>query len=350
MRVGLCHFRMIRPAHGRSRRRRQHAARAAGNRQVAGQAVRRADHDKHPIALVPSRFDGSSRRRHGTAWWQRRRGCTRAGKPSWIAVQAKQYEGLVVWFNTLLESAGGQVLSDDGKTVTLTDTPEHRDATVKALQIMKAVATAPGADPSITQTDEGTARLAVEQGKAALEVNWPFVLPSMLENAVKGGVSFLPLDKRPEPGRQHQRRRDVRAQRRAVQGRVRRQQGGVRVRAVPGRAAGRAGPGDVGRAQPRGRQDDVSTGKEAFEAIRCLRNVENQRYTSVEGGLPAVRTSLYDDPQFQAKYPAVRDHPTAAHQRRGAARAHPSTKRCRRGSRRRWPRSPPSIRSAPPTS
>ena len=111
-----------------------------------------------------------------------------AGKPSWIAVQAKQYEGLVVWFNTLLESAGGQVLSDDGKTVTLTDTPEHRAATVKALQVIKAVATAPGADPSITQTDEGTARLALEQGNAALEVNWPFVLPSMLENAVKGGV------------------------------------------------------------------------------------------------------------------------------------------------------------------
>ena len=37
-----------------------------------------------------------------------------AGEPSWIAVQGKQYEGLVVWFNTLLQSAGGQVLSDDG--------------------------------------------------------------------------------------------------------------------------------------------------------------------------------------------------------------------------------------------
>ena len=120
-----------------------------------------------------------------------------AGEPSWIAVQGKQYEGLVVWFNTLLESAGGQVLSDDGKTVTLTDTPEHRAATVKALQIMKSVATAPGADPSVTQTDEATARLALEQGKAALEVNWPFVLPSMLENAVKGGVSFLPLNDDP---------------------------------------------------------------------------------------------------------------------------------------------------------
>ncbi|MGH3969416.1 MAG: extracellular solute-binding protein, partial [Mycobacterium sp.] len=48
-----------------------------------------------------------------------------AGQPSWLAVQAKQYEGLVVWFNTLLTTAGGQVLSEDGKTVTLTDTPAH---------------------------------------------------------------------------------------------------------------------------------------------------------------------------------------------------------------------------------
>ena len=50
----------------------------------------------------------------------------------------------------------------------------------------------------MTQTDEGTARLALEQGKAALEVNWPFVFASMLENAVKGGVPFLPLNNEPE--------------------------------------------------------------------------------------------------------------------------------------------------------
>src|SRR5258708_34092270 len=91
-----------------------------------------------------------------------------AGEPSWIAVQAKQYEGLVVWFNTLLESAGGQVLSDDGKTVTLTDTQAHRDATVKARQIIKAVATAPGADPPITQTNEPTPRPPLHQGQEGL--------------------------------------------------------------------------------------------------------------------------------------------------------------------------------------
>ena len=121
-----------------------------------------------------------------------------AGKPSWIGVQASQNEGLVVWFNTLLESAGGQALSDDGNTVTLTDTPAHRAATVNALRILKSVATAPGADPSVTRSDAGSARLAFEQGKSALEVNWPYNLASMLENAVKGGVPFLPLNRRPD--------------------------------------------------------------------------------------------------------------------------------------------------------
>ena len=225
-----------------------------------------------------------------------------AGKPSWIAVQAKQYEGLVVWFNTLLESAGGQVLSDDGKTVTLTDTPEHRAATVKALQVMKDVATAPGADPSITQTDEGTARLALEQGKAALEVNWPFVLPSMLENAVKGGVSYLPLDKQSDLAgsindagtfspTDEQFKAAYEASKKVF--------GFAPYPAVqPGESA-KVTLGGLNLAVAKTSQHRA----EAFEAIRCLRNVENQRYTSVEGGLPAVRASLYDDPTFQAKYP-----------------------------------------------
>ncbi|MCW2685371.1 MAG: carbohydrate transporter substrate-binding protein family [Mycobacterium sp.] len=224
------------------------------------------------------------------------------GNPSWIAVQAKQYEGLVVWFNTLLESAGGQVLSDDGKTVTLTDTPEHRAATVKALQIIKSVATAPGADPSITRTDEATARLALEQGKAALEVNWPFVLPSMLENAVKGGVQFLPLNNRPDLANSIN---DVGTfsptdeQFNAAYDASKKVFGFAPYPAVqPGEPA-KVTLGGLNLAVAKNTQHRA----QAFEAIRCLRNLENQKYTSIEGGLPAVRTSLYDDPEFQAKYP-----------------------------------------------
>ncbi|PEG59888.1 ABC transporter substrate-binding protein [Mycolicibacterium boenickei] len=225
-----------------------------------------------------------------------------AGKPSWIAVQAKQYEGLVVWFNSLLASAGGQVLSDDGKTVTLTDTPEHRAATVKALQIIKSVATAPGADPSVTQTDEATARLALEQGKAALEVNWPFVLPSLLENAVKGGVKFLPLDERADLAGAINDLGTFSPTDEQFEAAYEASKAVFGFANYPGVNEGEPAKvtlGGLNLAVAKTSQHKA----EAFEAIRCLRNVENQRYTSVEGGLPAVRESLYDDPAFQTKYP-----------------------------------------------
>ncbi|WAJ44008.1 extracellular solute-binding protein [Mycobacterium sp. Aquia_216] len=225
-----------------------------------------------------------------------------AGLPSWIAVQAHEDEGLVVWFNTLLVSAGGQVLSEDGQHVTLTDTPAHRAATISALRILKSVATAPGADPSITRTDASTARLAVEEGNAALEVNWPYVLASMLENAVKGGVSFLPLNRDP-----------------ALAGSINRygtfvpndEQFHIAYQAsqhvfgfapYPGVVPGRPAKVTIGGLN----LAVASTTRhkaEAFETIRCLRSLANQKYISMAGGLPAVRTSLYSDPQFQTKYP-----------------------------------------------
>jgi multiple sugar transport system substrate-binding protein len=225
-----------------------------------------------------------------------------AGEPSWIGVQANQNEAVVVWFNTLLESAGGQVLSDDDSKVTLTDTREHRAATVKALQIMKSVATASGADPSVTRSDAGSARLSFEQGKAALEVNWPYALASMLENAVKGGVPFLPLNRRPDltgsvnnvgsfmPTEQ-QFREAYDASRRVF--------GFAPYPSVQ--------PGQPAKVTIGGLNLAVSAASrhpaEAFEAIRCLRSPANGKYVSLKGGLPAVRGSLYDDPQFQARYP-----------------------------------------------
>jgi multiple sugar transport system substrate-binding protein len=225
-----------------------------------------------------------------------------AGQPSWIAVQANEGEGLVVWFNTLLVSAGGQVLSEDGRHVTLTDTPAHRAATVNALRILKSVATAPGADPSITRTDEGTARLAVEQGKAALELNWPFVLASLLENAVKGGVAFLPLNRNPALAGSIN---DVGTfvptdeQFRIAYDASRKVFGFA---PYPGVAPGHPAKVTIGGLN----LAVASTTRhraEAFEAVRCLRSLQSQKYVSLNGGLPAVRSSLYSDPQFQAKYP-----------------------------------------------
>ncbi|MGE5694650.1 MAG: extracellular solute-binding protein [Candidatus Sericytochromatia bacterium] len=237
-----------------------------------------------------------------------------AGKPSWIAVQAKQYEGLVVWFNTLLESAGGQVLSDDGSTVTLTDTPAHRAATVTALKIIKSVATAPGADPSITQTNEETARLALEQGKAALEVNWPFVLPSIMGNAIKGGVSFLPLNERGDLAGAVNDVGDFEADDAQFAAAYDATKTVFGFAPYPGVVPGQPAKVTLGGLNL-AVAETTRHRAEAFEAVRCLRNLENEKYLSIQGGLPTVRASLYDDPQFQLKYPAyaiIRDQLTDA--------------------------------------
>jgi multiple sugar transport system substrate-binding protein len=203
------------------------------------------------------------------------------GKPSWIAVQAKQYEGLVVWFNTLLVSAGGRVLADDGKTVTLTDTAAHRAATLTALGIIKSVATAPGADPSITQTDESTARLALEQGHAALEVNYTSVLPSILDNAANGGVAFLRPDDLDRVGDYF---------------------GSAPYPRVTPEKPAKVTIGGMNLAVANTSRHKAK----AFQAIRCLRSPESQRHLSVDGGLSAVRESLYRDPRFRAEHPQYR--------------------------------------------
>ncbi|ORV55234.1 ABC transporter substrate-binding protein [Mycobacterium florentinum] len=225
-----------------------------------------------------------------------------AGRPSWIAVQAHEDEGLVVWFNTLLVSAGGQVLSEDGRHVTLTDTPAHRAATVSALRILKAVATAPGADPSITRTDSSTARLAVEQGNAALEVNWPYVLASMLENAVKGGVNFLPLNQNPALAGSINQFGSFAPSDEQFEIAYQASQKVFGFAPYPGVVPNRPAKVTIGGLN----LAVASTTRhraEAFEAIRCLRSLANQKYISIGGGLPAVRTSVYSDPQFQTKYP-----------------------------------------------
>ncbi|WP_406814555.1 extracellular solute-binding protein [Mycobacterium sp. M23085] len=225
-----------------------------------------------------------------------------AGQPSWVGVQANEGEGLVVWFNTLLVSGGGQVLSEGGRRVTLTDTPAHRAATVNALRILKSVAVAPGADPSISRTDESTARLAIEQGRAALAVNWPYALASMLENAVKGGVPFLPLNRNPKLAGSINNAGTFVPDDEQFRIAYQASQKVLGFAPYPGVAPGRPAKVTIGGAN----LAVASTTRhraEAFEAIRCLRNLAHQKYVSIEGGLPPVRVSLYSDPQFQGKYP-----------------------------------------------
>src|SRR3954462_11401945 len=84
-----------------------------------------------------------------------------------IVVQGRRYEGLVVWFSSLVTSAGGQVLSPSGKV-------ELGPPAVEAARIIKEVATKAGT-ASVANEKEDTGNDTFTSGDLAFMVNYPFV-------------------------------------------------------------------------------------------------------------------------------------------------------------------------------
>ena len=196
------------------------------------------------------------------------------GKPSYIGVQAAQYEGVVVWFNSMLEAAGGSIVDESGREATI----DEGDAAQRALEAMKAVATAKGADPSTSQLDENMARLAFDRGDAFMQVNYPFVYAGLKEKAEGGDArakeAFDDLGWAVYPGMEADEPSKATI-------------GGLNI-AVPSTS----------------KNQDL-----AFEAIECLRNEENQLHNALTGGLPPTLTKLYTEAtdEFIEEYPFYRE-------------------------------------------
>ncbi len=93
------------------------------------------------------------------------------GKPHYIEEQGAQYEGLTVWFNSMVDSAGGQIITPGNKVVI--GSPAQT-----AASIMHQLATSPAADPSLNVAMEGSSDVAFDAGTAAFEINYPFVWQS----------------------------------------------------------------------------------------------------------------------------------------------------------------------------
>jgi multiple sugar transport system substrate-binding protein len=181
------------------------------------------------------------------------------GKPHLIEIQGAQYEGAVVWFNTLLASAGGSVLTSDDKHVSL------GAPAVKALSIIQQLSHSKAADPSLSVQMEDQNRLAMEGGTAAFELNYPFVYPSMKTDQPK---IFKNFKWAPYPGVNQGQPAKVTL-------------GGI----------------------------DLAVSKYsknpslAFQASLCLRDAAHQKIAAIKGGLPPTLSSVYDDPSLQADYP-----------------------------------------------
>jgi multiple sugar transport system substrate-binding protein len=178
----------------------------------------------------------------------------RQGKPHYIEIQGASYEGYTVWINAMVLSAGGRILSDDGQRVVL------GSQAAKGISLIGQPARSPAADPSLGVQMEDQNRLAFETGKAAFEINYPFVYPSAQQNAPA----------------------------------IAKEMGWAEYPRVDANLPSRPPVGGIDLAV-----SSYSTHKQqAFDAIMCLRDRANQLRNAVKGGLPPTLASLYRDPRL----------------------------------------------------
>ena len=112
-----------------------------------------------------------------------------AGQNDGIVYQGAPYEGLTCDYLELAYAAGGEVLSEDGKTAVI-DSPEN----VKALQLMVDGVKDGIAANGVTTYMEEEARRYFESGRATFMRNWPYAY-ALGEKApkVKGKFDVAPF-------------------------------------------------------------------------------------------------------------------------------------------------------------
>jgi multiple sugar transport system substrate-binding protein len=185
------------------------------------------------------------------------------GQPHQVITMGAQYEGLVVLYNTLVASAGGAILTEDGSEVALDE-----DA-VRALGLLRDFATAGVTSPSFPNAMEDDVRLEFQGGNGAFQLNWPFVYPAMQEADPEFAANV----------------------------------GWARVPAVD--------PDQPSQVTIGGFNLAVSAysryPEEAFEAALCLRSPEHQLFSAVNDGVPPTIEAVYDEPEMDEAYPMKED-------------------------------------------
>ena len=97
-----------------------------------------------------------------------------------LVYQGASYEGLTVNFLELLYSAGGKVISDDGKKATIS--PEAK----QVLEVMQNGVKDGAVSHSVSTYMEEESRRAFEAGKASLERQWPYAYALGQKSPIKG--------------------------------------------------------------------------------------------------------------------------------------------------------------------
>src|SRR3954465_268221 len=188
-----------------------------------------------------------------------------------IQVQGARYEGLTVWFNSLVASAGGSILTNNGQDIQL------GPPAVKAADVIKRIAASPEADPALENNKEDQARLGFESGNSAFEVNYTFAWASANDAVTKAP--------------------DDAAKKKAEE--FRSSIGFARYPTVEAGTPSHVTLGGINLGVGAyGKHQDL-----AFQAATCLRQPVNQIPITLKGGLLPTSASLYDNKEIKKAFP-----------------------------------------------
>jgi multiple sugar transport system substrate-binding protein len=189
---------------------------------------------------------------------------------STVAITGRRYEGYVVEINSLVASAGGEILehADRGRDATpVLDSEAGR----RAAEVLRRLGRSSAAAPGMTNAIEPDAQIAFNADDGGFMINWPFVYQAALTAVEDGTLDQSVVD-------------DYAWAR------------------IPGVDEGEPGAPPLG---------GINLGISAFtkhpdlavDAVTCLTTTDSQiEYMKAEGN-PGSRSAVFDDPDIREQFP-----------------------------------------------
>ena len=188
-----------------------------------------------------------------------------------VSAQGRRAESLMVWFNALIESAGGHVIAKNSTDPDKIKLGFDTAAGKRAAEVMHEVATSGVVGPAFSTSSEDTSASQFESKDAGFMVNWPYVW-AQAQTKVAAGVlkQSVPDD-----------------------------YGWALYPRVDANTPSAPPLGGINLAVSKFSRYAA----QAYKATVCITSDKNQADYMVTNGNPASSAAVYDDPKVKKDYP-----------------------------------------------
>ncbi|MEI4272686.1 extracellular solute-binding protein [Klenkia sp. LSe6-5] len=188
-----------------------------------------------------------------------------------IGVQGIRAEALTVWFNALIESAGGSIIAENSTDPEQIQLGLTSEAGIRAAEVMRDISTSGQVGPALSTANEDSTATGFESDQGGFMVNYPFVYPRGLAAVEAGTLDQATVD-------------DYAA---TVYPQV-----DAGTESAPPYGGINLGVGAFSE------HPDL-----AYEATECITTTENQSYYFTTNGNPASDSTVYEDPEVLEAFP-----------------------------------------------